>query len=258
MKKTLRSTLGCMAAAGCLWGSVGLEAAALPYFDAFDVPPYVNNTTIVGQQGWQLLNGTASAAVITNDFTGSGRGTSLFIGNGTGGTPSGNYGNVKQTFGGITNDHWKVKLDFYGNLPSSTFAAPITEFYDDGGSTVASLAPLTAGVNKFRLNNNSSYDVPGIAVAGSTWYTAEFHFHMATLKYDFTITDGVSTGALNNVPFWLSTAGNIDFVRFIPGIPGSYANESGLIDNISVIPETSTALLAFGGLLAVALGARRR
>jgi hypothetical protein len=261
MKSTLGGKTVSVATAVLLSLGVGSKAASTPYFDTFSVPPYANNTTIVGQQGWQVHGaGTASLAVITNDFSGSGRGTSLFVGN-----ASGSWGDVKQTFTGITNDHWKIQFDIYGNLPSSTFAMPGVVFYDDlGGGVIKEVASVEAlrapgaGTNAFRFNGSNSLIVPGIATSGSTWYTWTLNFHMAARTFDAMVTDGVSTGTLNNVSFYVAGANEIDLMRIFPFIAGAYPNESGLIDNISVIPESSTVLLALGGLLAVARRARRR
>lgn len=261
MKHTLGGNTMCVATAVLLSLGVGLQAASTPYFDSFSVPPYVSNTTIAGQNGW--LNhgsGTPSLSVITNDFTGSGRGTSLFVGN-----ASGSWGDVKQTFTGITNDHWKIQFDIYGNLPSATFAMPGVVFYDDQGvgglkevASVESLQLAGAGTNAFRFNSSGPLIVPGIAASGSTWYTWTLHFHMASRTFDGMVTDGVSTGTLNNVSFKDAAANGIDVMRIYPFYAGSYSNESGLIDNISVIPESSSMLLVLGGLLVVAQRARRR
>ncbi len=262
MNTVIQSIRACACALGVvIFPALQSVGVTLPYIDSFDSPPYVNNTSVVGQNGWQNYGGgTPAMAVITNDFTtttspihpaANGFGTSLFIGN-----AAGSYADVKQVFVGITNDDWKVTFDLYGTLPSSTFATPLVEFLDaTSGTEVAAIEALQlagAGTNAFRLNVNNARIVPNVAAQGHTWYAITFDFHLPSRTYDAQVTDGVVTGALYAVPFWTPQAMHVDFIRILPEDAGSFPNESGLIDNLSVVPEPSVLALALTALLGVA------
>jgi hypothetical protein len=114
----------------------------------------------------------------------------------------------------------------------------------------------TSSGSVFRLNNSSSLIVPDIAAQGGKWYTVTFDFAFNPKRYNVEITDGVSTGRLDNVPFW-STANGVGWITFRPNSGSGFGNgfEGGLVDNLVVVPEPSAALLA--GLGGLALWRRR-
>lgn len=245
MRKAVFKSVGsCLVGMGLFIGAgISAHAVLVPYNDTFSAPPYVNNTTIIGQNGWQKFTGDDSSMIITNDPTGSGRGTVLYL---TNASPSGYwaYQTFDQAF--ATND-LRIRFDIYGTKPDpDAIVFPDVIIRDAVGLNSEAAALEARGNGVFRLNGNNSLVVPGITAQGGKWYTVTFNFSFNPKLYNFEITDGVSTGALYNVPFW-STANGVGWITFRPQNFGD-TFEGGLVDNVIVaVPEPSAVMFTLAG-----------
>lgn len=261
--KTVQNCIGaCLVSLGAFAFSQGVAlGVALPYYDQFDVPPYVLYEPIAGQQGW-VSNGTGDSpyAYVANDPTGSGRGTLLWL--------DGNTEGLRTSVGQLIDAPYSqqsmtVQFDIYGYLASTYFVMPWISIGDSATEYqsvfVEPMAAYGGAPGYFRLNGNSSIAVPNIEVKEHVWYTVTIDLFWEARTYNISVTDGVTTGQLSDVPFWYDSIGypvsrnNMIWFR-VPDNDGQFLNTGGYVDNLSIasVPEPSQILLlGLGGLVAL-------
>lgn len=244
---------------GVLLGmAASASAVSLPYVENFDVPPYVIDTPIAGQQGWfSKGTGNSPLAIITADPTGSGRGTLLKIGN------EYNPG-VRTAVGQSIDAPWStgdlhVEYDIYGFNPE-IFVTPSVFIGDSVNEWYAVAIEGMAG-GYFRVNGSNAMQVPDIFLMEDTWYTVTVDIFWEAKTYNVTITDGFSTGSLANIPFWYDSAGypvpanNMILFRNTDNF-GVFDREQGYIDNLSITAVPEPSQVALMGMAAAFLALR--
>lgn len=182
------------------------------------------------------------------------------------------YGdNTASVFGYNTNFEYEtmsISVDLAQG--DATFAALTI-----GSDTVASQS--SGSLFQVRVQNSGDINVRGNGVGDNlATFTGvgSSAFSLSTIRVDFTNTayDGTGTATIDlwvdNVQMDLngastglsySRSGFTDnFISFSVQHPNTTGNNSGLIDNISIIPEPSSALLLGAGVAGLALLRRRR
>jgi hypothetical protein len=258
MKTAGRTIVSGLCAVAWLWWAPAAWSVTLPYDDTFSVPPYVNNTTIVGQQGWINNGGQANGAVITNEWTQTNAihatsnafGTALFIDNSQ-------TGKVYQAIAApFCTNGMRVKFNIYGTLASNPYAMLSVYMEDDSGRDAVDLQCFSAfaaspRTSRFVLNNNLGVNiVTNITCSDKRWYAVTIDVSWTGKTYSVQITDGVTTGIYSDVPFWYDAlslpVGKLSRLRFVPPSSGAFPNNSAYIDNLSIMrwpPPKGTVML---------------
>lgn len=224
-----------------------VPAAAQGLFSTgFEPPTYVAGEPIGGVDGWALLSGQASQAVVQSAYVHSGS-QALGIQQ----PPTGGTGAVALVHDFLTWSSGVLVVEFWAMPGDNTDATGVWIAVEQDRSTSkrGALFGFRSGVLAYNnggawVNSTTPYNV-------GEWYKLTGVLNYDTRKWDFYVNDNLFA---SNLGFYHAAHTAANNIRFYKG-----TNNLGMaVDDLQIIPEPSSLLLLASGLLGAAGWLRRR